>query len=70
MKRKLGTRTSSAVSKDYTSSDRIKVAVRIRPPLFKEFHEEKAFFNFENVRINSKNSIGKIDSSNERYEYS
>jgi hypothetical protein len=32
------------------TTDRIKVAVRIRPPLFKEIHEEKAFFEIDNVR--------------------
>jgi hypothetical protein len=32
------------------TTDRIKVAVRIRPPLFKEIHEEKAIFEIDNVR--------------------
>ena len=50
MKSKGRVRTTSAVSKQNTNTDRIQVAVRIRPPLLKEFHEEKAFFEFEDVK--------------------
>lgn len=51
MKGKESMRTTAMSLKSTKTSDKIKVAIRIRPPLFKEIHEEKAFYEIEDVSL-------------------
>lgn len=53
MKNKQKQLKQTTTVQDQKSNDRIRVGVRVRPPLLKEFHDEKAFFDFDSVRINS-----------------
>lgn len=51
MKNRRSLKDSSTTSKPIVSNDKIKVAVRIRPPLLREIHEEKAFFEIDGMSI-------------------